>query len=148
MNGTLALTISPPDRETRYAKNTHIFTDDAQIINRLLRQCCSRWIIYPELDLSGRLHYHGMIVFKDVVKYYKSVRYSLQKMGYVCIKPIKSFKDRLGWIIYMSKQWGYTKDILNIDRPIMNMIKQKKVKTIEMPHGLDNGIEQYFKIIP
>lgn len=103
---SLALTLSPPDCKILTVM---------EIFNRhkvKLKQVKSNFVLYPELDLKGRLHYHGTICktefFRDDLKV-------LEDIGFVKIKPIDHVT---GWVKYCRKEWKLTKKILKIKKPI------------------------------
>lgn len=141
------ITISPP---FRHGDLSYTFIDDRlQIITALKR--IKRYIIYPELDPKGRLHYHGILTLSDseYVSFYKECRKKIEHwIGFVDVKPILSLTENIRTIIYMTKEWGITKDILSIEKPIMHESKTR-TRRLCQPTPLDNGItlESYgFKI--
>lgn len=126
MNTSLAFTLSPPYRFTNGTKlknpNRHLYDEDRISIKSILRYIrCGTYIIYPEITNTGRLHYHGIINLdkNQNVRFHKYAFYKLKLLGMVDIKVLNTFKDRLRWIIYMTKEWGYTQELLEISRPMM-----------------------------
>lgn len=142
MNGTLAFTISPPDRVTRYNHIRAIYLDDKRFLNNKLRQCCSKYILYPELDIKGRLHYHGMICINDPIKWRKSVYDTIRyNLGYCHVKKLNNFKEILRWLMYCQKEYAITWQVLEEREPIIPK-KPRKIKFRDHPE-LDGGILEY-----
>lgn len=134
MNSTLkiikvAITISPPCRLSNYKRYKDpqdlVFNNDLVSIYSILSyNRIYKFIIYPEFDFKGRLHYHGIISLdsNQKVRFYKHALIKLKNIGFVEIKPLKTFLDNLKWLIYCSKEWGITRDILNIKNPLSFII--------------------------
>lgn len=99
----LALTISPPEMKLSF-KDTFI------LHLRRLAKIESKFVIFPETDIKGRLHYHGFL-WKD--KYYKETIEHLEKMGFIKIKPISNSD---GWLKYCKKELKVTKAILELHK--------------------------------
>jgi len=121
----LAITISPPYRD-KYKCNANpnrmLYDDDRiQIKSIMTYNKIYNFIIYPELDDSGRLHYHGIINLTNTqyIRFHKHAIWKLRNIGFVLITIIKEFINNLRQVIYMSKHWGETKCILNVSYPIM-----------------------------
>ena len=116
----LAITISPPNR-VQYSKdknaNTNLFKSDEIFIDSIMKYIkCYNYIIYPEFSEKGRLHYHGVIDLdrNQYIRYMKYAQHKLPKIGHVDIKPLETFIDNLKWTIYITKEWGMTREILDI----------------------------------
>ncbi|AYP28868.1 MAG: replicase [Cressdnaviricota sp.] len=135
MNTSLAITISPPSRVINNKLKEpfkHLYADDKNYIEQTLKyNRIGRYIIYPELDPKGRLHYHGVINLdsNELVRFYKHAFHKLKTIGFVDIKPLKTFTDKFRWTIYMSKDWGITRDILDLNSPILKVTRNKLNKT-------------------
>lgn len=121
----LALTISPPMRYT-YLQNKNpnrmLYDDDKNMIKQILSyNKIYKYIIYPELDEKGRLHYHGILDLDNThyIRFHKHAIHKLRQIGFVDITILNEFKNNLRYVIYMSKQWGTTKKILELDSPMM-----------------------------
>lgn len=127
MNTTLAITISPPNRcKGSKLKNPlrYMFDEDcAQMMSFFKYNRIKSFIIYPELDDKGRLHYHGIIKLdlNQFVRFHKHCIHKLRLIGYVDIVNLskKTFEDRLKWVIYITKNWSYTKSVLDLKDPII-----------------------------
>lgn len=132
MNGTckMALTISPKDRTDKYNRLINIFHQDRYFLKRELRKCCKYFCLYPELDKTGRLHYHGVIKIHDSVKWFKQIMPKLKyELGFIMIKELKSFKDNLKWLVYCQKEFGTTRHILsNMKQPSDPIMIDQKYK--------------------
>lgn len=102
MSNKYAITISPPRRPQ---SPRHLYKDDCPWIQKQLNRCASRYILYPEFDLSGRLHYHGTIVLNSLSSW-GFVKSTIDKqLGYTCLKKIASFDDTLRWLLYCRKNF-------------------------------------------
>lgn len=126
MNTSLAFTLSPPHRFTSGTDlknpNRVLYEEDKNQIKSILKYIrCGTYILYPEFDDKARLHYHGIINLdsNQKVRFYKYAHCKLKQIGFVDFKPLKTFEDKLKWVIYMSKHWPETKQVLEITRPIM-----------------------------
>lgn len=106
----LALTISPPQRS---GPVKFLLSRDIKILSKVI----GYFVLYPEIDHTGRLHYHGYIQKKDIEIYLKDIDYIKRKIGFICVKDIKqSWK----WSKYVLKEWNSTKKYLDIKKPITN----------------------------
>lgn len=127
----IAITISPPNR-TKYIHHVNPLRlqydeDKDQIKSILSYNKIYKYIIYPELDEKGRLHYHGIIDLDNTryIRFHKHAIHKLRQLGFVDITIIKQFINNLRQCIYMSKEWGSTSKILDISYPII--IRRDKV---------------------
>lgn len=100
-----ALTISP---KQRVGDPKLYYVDDRVSMVRLLSRFSEHYIMYPEFTLTGRLHYHGIVLITDNYKYYHT-KHHLDKLGFTMWKPLSSFFDHLTWLHYCKKDWGYCK---------------------------------------
>lgn len=135
-----AVTISPPKREC--TKESYIFETDKSYIKRYLNKISSHYCLYPEYDLQGRLHYHGIITIKDWIKYHKQIHRLIQKnIGFIKLDKLLSFKDHLRYLIYAQKGFATARQIIDIKDPIIYS-KIKRDKTFPQPsrQGLLNYI--------
>ncbi len=100
-SSTYALTISPPPRRQGLS---YLYRDDKPVIQKLLNRCSKHYIMYPEVDATGRLHYHGIVILNSLSSfgYVKSKITNL--IGFNCLKPIRALKDKIGWILYCQKE--------------------------------------------
>lgn len=122
-----SLTISPMDRTHAHALAKRVnplrcvYDEDVSVIKHALSLAKIRhYIIFPELDIKGRLHYHGTLYMNKthLIRFYKQTKGYFQRIGFVDIQPTKK---PIEWLIYTRKQWPYTSNILDITRPIVNM---------------------------
>lgn len=149
----LALTISPPRRDcyNRFKNpNRFLYLDDKIQIQSILKyNKIGGFILYPELDSKGRLHYHGIIRLdsNEKVRFHKHAIHKLRQIGFVDIKPLKTFEDNLRWSLYMKKEWGFTQTVLEIVDPLMKEKRTLKVSgspnTLALNDELDRGIMKY-----
>lgn len=120
MNNSFALTISPPDRVVNYALNKvknplrSVYEDDLQVIRLALNRVSVDYIVYPELDITGRLHYHGKLTINNMTNWKSYSATKLKTIGFINMKP----NPTEGWDKYMTKEWDQTKTILQISEPI------------------------------
>lgn len=130
-----SITISPPERTQAIALKKlsnplrMIYLDDMLLISQVLKKSKIRnYIIYPELDPRGRLHYHGTINMNktQLTRYYKYSRPWLQRIGYIDCSPTK---NPIEWLIYCRKEWSYTKEVLEIDERSLSPILNSHLKT-------------------
>ena len=97
-----AVTISPRPQD-------HILKalkEDYEAMWEQLRRSSKHFCMYPEIvnkDGIDRLHYHGVINITDQTKWWKTTNKALQKIGYLRVKPIKTFQDHLRWLTYCRK---------------------------------------------
>lgn len=99
----VALTISPPDVK-------HLSVDKILILHkRVLSKVKSTFMLYPELDASGRLHYHGVI--QKTIKLKEDLE-KIKQLGFIKVKPISDYS---GWMKYCSKEWKITKKAFKIN---------------------------------
>jgi len=132
----LALTISPPVRTKCSFANPDkmVYDDDLLQIRSIIKyNKFTSYIIYPEFDDRGRLHYHGKFNLdpNQYIRFYKHAIHKFRNLGFCDIKLIRSHLDSIKWLIYISKNWSYTKEILDIDNPIYpissNMVKKRQL---------------------
>lgn len=124
------ITISPQDRTLQYSKLKFanptycVFLDDELAIKHIFKKNrITRYIIFPELDDKGRLHYHGKITSlteSQRVSLYKSVRPTLQRIGFVDLQPVK---NELECLYYCKKQFAFTSQVLERYQPISPQIQ-------------------------
>lgn len=98
--------------------------------------------MYPEWRMvSGTIHYHGVIIIKDKIKWLRQTLPRLKRNGFIKIKPVREF---MGWIEYCSKEAKEAKEILNVTLPMKNgCIKHIKPEvmideTDNMPYTVNN----------
>lgn len=125
MNWHYFITITPPERTYAYSKLKFknpqycVYLDDKLIIENAFKSSkIKRYILFPEISDTGRLHYHGKIILSDSqrVSLFKSVKPKLEgRIGFVDVQPVK---DDLECLNYCRKNWYTTKTILDIDQPI------------------------------
>lgn len=112
-----ALTISPPYRDHSIK---YLYKWDKPFIQKALNRCSRYYIMYPELDLQGRLHYHGVVRLTSLTSWGFVKRTIDNDIGFACIKKIKGFKEHLGWLLYCRKE-----DQTQLPKPILPYIFPK-----------------------
>lgn len=134
MNGSLdlatsiAFTWSPNPKIFKGISPNFQFHDTLPYIKQL--RTCSSFIIYPELNKQGNIHYHGLIHIMDKVKWYKKVLPTLKYKGFVLIKS----KIDEGWLKYIEKEKSTMESILEISLPLdnsHNLFKRKSKQSKE-----------------
>lgn len=114
----IALTISPPQRQIGRDQPYKTLGDMYNIDRATIRSCMERaseeYTIYPEFDLAGRLHYHGIVRIINKVQWYKITCPTLKRLGFICVKPKPDDK----WKAYIEKEWEITRQVLKLDSPI------------------------------
>lgn len=122
MDGTLpfAFTWSPNPKIFRGIDPLFQFYDTAPFIDQLAT-CCSSYIVYPELNLNGNIHYHAKITLKDKVKWYKKVLPTFKYKGFVVVKP----KCDEGWLSYIEKDKKLMESLLDLHLPIDRPLRQQ-----------------------
>lgn len=119
----VALTISPVTRiDVKKA-----FENDC----RLLAKVMSPFILYPEFDKGGRLHYHGDIwktdnlandleLIKEALGFIKTDIIYIDTVEYKVNNEVVGYKKLNGWKVYCTKEWYLTRKYLKLKKPINN----------------------------
>lgn len=110
-----AITWSPPDNADSVMKRYKYLVD---VFQYHMSYCAQHYIMYPEFA-GTRLHFHGTLVFSDHIKFVRSIKHILSKIGYLCIKPLESLRDKIKWNCYCRKEWSDTQLILRLSKPIL-----------------------------
>jgi len=134
----IGFTISPPFRQLEHFltnPNLAIYEDDVLFIRQVFEyNKFKHYMIYPEFDPKGRLHYHGNIHldYNEEVRWYKHANPKLTKLGHVLLTIVKNKIDhQLFWLNYMRKDWPITKEILDITMPIMPSRSQRRYELLK-----------------
>lgn len=118
---TYALTLSPP---ARWGDIELMYDADRFLIRRMLNRCTDHYIMYPDMDKNDRLHYHGIVVVKDYIKWNKETKTRLKAhFNFIKVEYISSHWRHVTWLLYSKKEWHWLSDLL--DRPIMPRRKNK-----------------------
>jgi len=131
MNTHLALTISPPNRMkgTKLRNyNRFLYEEDILHIRAVFKyNKINSFIIFPEFDDKGRLHYHGTVTLNtnQLTRWHKHAECKLRLMGFIDYKPLRGFLDRLRWIFYCRKDFWKTKEVLDITGPALALPKER-----------------------
>lgn len=113
--GLYALTLSPP---IRHGDAEYLYDSDRYLIRKILNRCTDHYIVYPEFDKTCRLHYHGILQVKDMIKFHKHTRKALKAhFNFILVEALPSYKDHLQYMLYMRKDWGKVQGLF--DRPIL-----------------------------
>jgi hypothetical protein len=165
MPKNLFITITPPDRTLYYAKaglknpNLCVFIDDRNIIKMAFKTAKIRtYILYPEFDKKGRLHYHGRATLTPCqeVSFYKSVKPKIERnIGFVLAEntddqwcKIKKNKvsSAVKTLMYSRcefyKSSRFLDDIKTPICPILEDDPQNKKRIRLLP--VDNSVLDYF----
>ncbi len=93
-----ALTISPPPFDSM--GDIHRFHDKVMCeMNKF-----KKWILFPEIDKTGRFHYHGIFIKKSMFQ--TEPVDALKLLCFICIKKVT---DPFGWLVYIRKTWSHHK---------------------------------------
>jgi len=104
-----AVTLSP---RIRHGDTELLYNQDRFMIRRILNRCTDHYLVYPEVDKQCRLHYHGVIKVKDKIKFHRKTRSALKgSFGFIKIEKLKTFRDKLQWLLYMRKDWGQLSEL-------------------------------------
>lgn len=124
-----AITISPPHRPCSV---TSLYTTDKINISRILKRSCRLFSVTPEFSSDFRLHYHGVIIIKDYIKWFYKTLPILNKIGFTKIKKLKTLEDKLKWIYYCKKDHYPIHKVFPTIRPTGRKKQKLILKTI---HG-------------
>lgn len=117
-----ALTISPPQKEGVNIKT--LYKRYLRIIYKL--KCW--YSLYPELDKSGRLHFHG-VIYKNHPSYNLDLELLRSRMGFICVKEITS---EAKWRKYCRKEFKTTKKLLSIHKEITPLDNVGNTESIDI----------------
>lgn len=97
-----AITIAPNDLFQCWNKPERIY-DFKCIMQKLLLKISdsAHMVLYGELSPLGRLHVHGLISFKDPLKFYLNYIHTMCEDNTIVIKRITEMEK---WEIYIKKQ--------------------------------------------
>lgn len=122
MNGTIAFTWSPDPKKFAGKRPMYQFYDTIILIQRAFRHSAD-YTVWPELNLNGNIHYHGILFMRDKIKFYKFSLPLLKFHGFVLLKD-KNIND--AWYRYMSKDCVNMRGILPNVRIPISKFKDKK----------------------
>lgn len=108
---TYLITVSPKGvtKNVNYA-----YVDHVNSYFSLFKYCMEDFKLWPELNSNGNLHWHGYIVIKDKVRWFKKV---LPHMKYNCMVRIEKLHGELSKAIEYSKK----------DEKLMSKVISKKL---------------------
>lgn len=96
------------------------FKETIPYLTKILNRSCE-FQIWPEWRVTtGHIHYHGTVVIKDKIKWFKETVPQLGSLGF---KLIKKIDDKTKWETYCKKEEDIAKGILQIPIPINSIIK-------------------------
>lgn len=101
-------------------------------IHKALKRFAKTYTVYPEIDPSGRLHFHGWFIKYDTIKFYKC-NGTLRSYGHV--KYEMSITDK--WIKYCAKDEEGVKLLFN---PSLVPFNEKTLNTL-----IQDEKEKYLK---
>lgn len=138
-----AITISPPYKA--YNSPSFLYNGDKPLITKYLNRFSNHYCIYPELDNNNRLHYHGIIDIKDMIKF-RHIKYEMDRiLGFIKIDKFieknnkTKFQHKLTFLIYSMKQWPLNKDYFIkpiIYKKLQRRRRQKESKDIIQPKDI------------
>lgn len=109
---TIAFTWSPNPKKFLGIDPKYQLMDTIMFISDL-HHCSNNFIIYPELNSNGRIHYHGKIQISDKYKWFKKILPTFKYNGFVLIKTDIDQK----WDEYISKDKDLMEKILKFKLP-------------------------------
>lgn len=102
------------------------FVETAPFVTKILARSTG-FVLVPEWrTTTGDIHYHGVIVVKDRVKWFKSTRGTLKTQGFMLLKKVD---DMERWIQYIAKQAADAEQITGLTMPIDDVV----IKTQRAP---------------
>lgn len=107
------LTISPPMQ--KFVINPDNLLRSFEFIHKDLKKFCKHYLMYPEFDESGRLHYHGIVQPYDRVKFDRWGGV-MRKHGFIKYE-VRSRTQPLNiprWLEYCSKGVAHTNSVIGI----------------------------------
>lgn len=121
----VALTISPKAYPVEPHKLLEIFN------RNYISKIRVNYILFPELDLKGRLHFHGIIErSKDNIKdYLWSIKF-LERWTFICVKEIKNMAK---WLQYCKKDWKITKKLIQTKEPLKSGTVVSGITLLDYP---------------
>lgn len=130
-----SITISPPiyRGDQTYIYNQHVYE-----IRKLLNKFSNYYMLVPEFSLDARLHYHGVILIKDFIKYGKLKHKLDREIGWTKIEKILSFKSHLRWLQYCKKD--YRDNMFEIIKYKSLKKSNKKDYSRIQSYNLDSGL--------
>lgn len=120
--------------------------DDKLYIQQVFRyNKIKSYILYPELDERGRLHYHGILTLSNTeyIRFEKHARHKLRQLGHVDTSDCTQLKNNMRYMIYMKKNWMVTKDILEISDPIMSQSEKLKPSIVKQQQNIPSILDYF-----
>lgn len=136
-----AITITP---RYRMVAPTVLHRNYEQRIVRLLNKVSNHYLLYPEFSKDSRLHYHGVIQIKDLIKWHH-IKHEVDQIGFTHTNKFKSHIEHLRWLYYCKKEEGTTglQPIIYKRASRLYALSQRDKEDIKAKPN----ILQYFKII-
>lgn len=100
---TYAFTYNPSDKHQYFGQSNRLNKCVADL-DTIMFYKSMRYEIYPELSRKGRIHFHGYVIFDEIVDSYMYSIPFLLKHGTVVIKQID---DSVTWMQYCCKQYKF-----------------------------------------
>lgn len=140
MSTVRGITISPPPQPVGVTLTTHYWNLKRWIM-RTLNRSCGYYILYPEITETGRLHFHGTVHIKNMVKWKRETSQWLRKIGFIKLENFytNGIQGQMRWIMYCRKEFHQTQLVLDIDRPIL-YDKPPKKKAVPVDDALDQNM--------
>lgn len=104
----MGFTLSPKPRAVK--NNKWLLWLWYKKIHEILLPFSESYEVYPEFDDVGRLHFHGVFVRKDKIKFHKT-QYKMSKLGFT--KWETKLTDK--WLNYIEKDVMETRKIFDTD---------------------------------
>lgn len=106
------ITISPPHKPN--VKPQFLFDDWKPELVKWLNSFSNHWILYPEFDSTGRLHFHGVFFMIDKIKFAKTRPIISRRIGFIKVGILKTFQNHLRYLIYCQKEYADTQRLVPV----------------------------------
>lgn len=95
------------------------FKETAPYLTKLLGRSCDYCIVPEWRTGSGEIHYHGVIIIKDKVKWLRSTRGCLVNLGFLKLKSIDNMQK---WMKYFLKEVVVAEEITKLSMPMFDPV--------------------------
>lgn len=75
---------------------------------QIIKRCCDKYVILPEISDDGRLHCHGWFNVSDKIKYFKQFLPTMRRYGFIDVRKMKS----PNWFSYITKNLVTTVQVI------------------------------------
>lgn len=119
----MAITLTTDPRKVTLRDLHNVYTFTLSKIGPYLDRVCKKWKLYPELNGSGGLHWHGIVWIKNKVAWYHFLHWYNKALGFVLLKDMFAINDgeqwgvsnKRDWTWYIQKDWEDMIQVLGLD---------------------------------